>query len=315
MRALVTGGNGFIGSHLVDALLAGSHQVVVCDKNDRLYDEFPQKADFIRGDINQRTIVRDAVKGIDIVFHLSWSNVHEASNQDPVGDIRANLIPTIYLVEECRRAGVGRVVFVSSGGTVYGNPQSFPTPENHPQNPLSAYGITKLAAEKYLQLYHVLHGLDYVVFRPSVPYGPRQNPQARQGAVAVFLYRVAKGLPIILWGDGSASRDFFYISDLVDALTSGATCELGDDRIFNIGGENSVSLVHLLGMVEQVVGRKAQVEFAASRKFDAARIWLDTRQAQQGLCWRSRVSMQDGLARTWQWMKETLLNSSVETGT
>jgi UDP-glucose 4-epimerase len=240
------------------------------------------------------------------VFHLTWTTIHEVANQDPAGDVTANLIPTIHLLEACRNAGVRRVIFTSSGGTVYGPAQVWPIPEGHPVNPVNSYGVTKLATEKYLHMFRHLYGLDYAIFRPSVPYGPRQNPLARQGAVAVFLYRVARDLPVTIWGDGSVSRDYFYVSDLANALIAGGENKLPVQRIFNIGGKEEVSLIELIGRVEEVVGKRARVEYAPARGFDAPRIVLDTRLAGQELGWKPAVSLADGLVATWKWMSVTI---------
>jgi UDP-glucose 4-epimerase len=306
MRALVTGGNGFIGSHLVDQLVKRDWNVIVLDINERRYDSLPPQVHFIKGDLNQDYLVREAVTGIDVVFHLTWTTIHEVANQDPAGDVTANLIPTIHLLEACRNAGVRRVIFTSSGGTVYGSAQAWPISETHPQNPVNSYGVTKLATEKYLYMFRHLYGVDYAIFRPSVPYGPRQNPLARQGAVAVFLYRVSHDLPVTIWGNGSVSRDYFYVSDLVEALIAGAENDLREQRIFNIGGEEEVSLIELLGRIEEVVGKRARIEYAPARRFDAPRIVLDTHLAREELGWNPRVSLTDGLVRTWAWMSDAI---------
>jgi UDP-glucose 4-epimerase len=306
MRVLVTGGNGFIGSHLVDQLVKRDWDVAVLDLHERRYESLPSQVHFIKGNINQTDLVDDALTGVDIVFHLVWTTIHEVANQDPAGDVSANLIPTIHLLEGCRNAGVRRIVFASSGGTVYGPAQAWPISETHPQNPINGYGITKLAVEKYLYMFRHLYGLDYTIFRPSVPYGPRQNPLASQGAVAVFLYRVAYGLPVTIWGDGSVIRDYFYVSDLAEALIAGAESGVHEQRVFNIGGGKEVSLIQLLRMVEEVVGKRADVEYAPARRFDAPRIVLDTRVARQQLGWRPKVSLADGLVQTWKWMSDTI---------
>lgn len=306
MHALVTGGNGFIGSHLVDRLVEQGWNVTVLDLYERRYDPLPARVHFIKGDLTQAYLVREALIGVDIVFHLAWATIHEISNQDPAADVTANLIPTIHLLETCRNAGARRVVFTSSGGTVYGPAQSWPISEAHPQNPVNGYGITKLAVEKYLHMFHHLYGLDYVILRPSVPYGPRQNPLARQGAVAVFLYRVARGLPVTIWGDGSIIRDYFYVSDLVEALVASSKQDLGQHRIFNIGGPEEISLLQLLSQIEETVGRTAKVEYGPARRFDAPKIVLDTRLTQQELGWQSRITLAQGLKQTWQWMLATV---------
>lgn len=306
MRALVIGGNGFIGSHLVDKLIGRGDEVVVFDLYERRYEPIPSQVHFIRGDLNQAYLIREALTGVDIVFHLAWATIHEVSNQDPAADVTTNLIPTIHLLEACRQADIHRVIFTSSGGTIYGPARKWPIPETHPQNPINAYGITKLAVEKYLQMFKHLYGLDYVIFRPSVPYGPRQNPLARQGAVAVFLHRVARGLPITIWGDGSVTRDYFYISDLAEALIASAEREFDEYHIFNIGGAEEVSLLQLLSLVEKTVDKRAHVEFSPARSFDVPRIVLDTHLARQELDWQPKVPLARGLAQTWNWMSSVI---------
>jgi len=305
-KALVVGGNGFIGSHLVDELVSSSWDVTVLDIVKRRYNDLPQGVQFIQGDFGQNYLLREALTGVDVVFHLAWATIHETSNQDLAGDIRANLIPTVQLLEACRFAGTHRVVFISSGGTVYGPPQNIPIPESHPQKPINAYGVMKLTVEKYLQMFKHLYGLEYAVLRPSVPYGPRQNPLGRQGAVAVFLYRVAGSQPLTIWGDGSISRDYFYISDLVSALLASAEHELGDPPIYNIGGAKQVSLLELIEKIEEVVDKKAMIEYQPSRPFDSPHVVLDANKIQSELGWRPKVSLTQGLDLTWHWMRTTI---------
>lgn len=305
-KALVVGGNGFIGSHLVDRLVECGWDVSVFDLRERRYGPMPEQVHFIRADLSHEFLVREALIGVDVVFHLAWTTIHETSNQDPVLDVRTNLISSIQLIEASRQADVGRFVFISSGGTVYGPGQTFPISESHGQDPISSYGITKLAVEKYLHMFHHLHNLDYVILRPSVPYGPRQNPLGKQGVVTVFLHRVGNGLPITIWGDGSTTRDFFYISDLVEAIMAGAEQELHQNRVFNIGGGQEISLMRLLGLVEETVGRKAMVEHRVSRKFDAQRIVLDISLARRNLDWQPKVSLTQGLDRTWSWISSSV---------
>lgn len=305
MKALVVGGNGFIGSHLVDELLNQHWEVTVLDFQERRFGPMPAQVHFVRGDLNQAYLVREALTGVDVVFYLAWATIHETSNQDPSADVSANLIPAIHLFEMCRQMGVQKIVFTSSGGTVYGPAHTIPIPETHPKNPINGYGVTKLAVEKYLQMFHHLHDLDFAILRPSVPYGPLQNPLGRQGAVAVFLYRIAHGLPITIWGDGKITRDYFFISDLVAALILSATTPLAQERIFNIGGAEELSLLQVVEYAEKIIGKQAQVEFLPARKFDAARIVLDTTLAKQVLHWTPNINFETGLEKTWQWMSTT----------
>ncbi len=163
--------------------------------------------------------------------------------------------------------------------------------------------MSKLAVEKYLEMYRQLYGLDYVVLRPSVPYGPRQSPLARQGAIAVFLHRVARGLPVSIWGDGNTTRDFFYVSDLVEALMASMMTRSAH-RVFNIGGGEEISLLELVRLVEQNVRRSARLEFVAARPFDVPRLLLDIRRAQSELNWRPTVPLALGVQKTWDWIQQ-----------
>jgi len=300
--ALVTGGNGFIGSHLVDALVQAGYKVRLLDPLDRRFSPLPPEVEFIKGDMGSDYAVREALTGADTVFHLAWSSIHETATRDPCRDVGANLMPSIRLVDESRAAGVERIVFLSSGGTVYGPARYMPVDERHPTNPISAYGITKLAFEKYLQMYHHLYGLDYMILRPSVPYGPGQDPRRRQGAVSVFLYRIARGEPIEIWGDGSITRDYFYVDDLISAIVSAATAQSADERVFNVGGGQGYSLTELIRVIEAVTGHQAVVDYQPSRRFDVPVLILDTSLAAKHLKWAPRVELAEGVARTWQWI-------------
>ena len=302
MKTLVVGGNGFIGSHLVDKLVENDWEVVILDLHERRYDAIPSQVRFIRGDLSQSYLVRESLMGVDVVFHLAWSGIPEISIIDPIAAIQTNLHPSINLFDACLQAKVGRVIFISSGGTIYGPAQAIPIPETHPQSPINVYGINKLMTEKYLEMYNILYGLDYAIIRPSVPYGPRQNHLAKQGAIAVFLYRVAKQIPIAIWGDGSITRDFFYISDLAAALIACAERKIIQERIYNIGGGKEISLNSLLKSIEDTVGKKAIVEYHPARKFDASRIVLDIKRAERELDWAPGISLQQGLTKTWEWM-------------
>ncbi|MFC2055595.1 NAD-dependent epimerase/dehydratase family protein [Chloroflexota bacterium] len=306
MKALVLGGNGFIGSHLVDRLVERGVEVVVLDLRERRFDSIPPQVLFIKGDLGEDYLVREALGGIDLVFHLAWTSIHETSIRDPVADIYNNLIPSVQLLEACRWAEVRRIIFISSGGTIYGQAQSLPIPETHPQNPISAYGVTKLATEKYIQMFHHLYGLEYAILRPSVPYGPRQNPFGKQGVIPVFLYRVSHDLPVTIWGNGDITRDFFYISDLARALIAGGEFPLEPDPVFNIGGIEEISLIKLIEIVELTVGKKAKIEFQPSRGFDSMHIRLDFQRAQRVLNWNPQIALQEGIERTWRWMKSII---------
>jgi len=304
-NALVVGGNGFIGSHLVDTLLADQWNVTVIDKFNRKFNQIPEGVNYIQADVDHSVteierIIEQAAP--QVVFYLAWKTLPETSMKNPVKDIGINLIPSLNLITVCAKAGI-KLVFTSSGGAVYGASNQPYISETHETSPISPYGIEKLMVEKYLYMYRYLHGLDYVAIRPSTPFGPWQDYMGKQGAVAVFLYRVAKGLPVTLWGDGSIIRDYFYISDLVDAMIRCAEHPLQNDRrVFNVGGGEGVSLIQLLNWIEEIVGRKAIIEQYPARMFDPKIIVLDTELIRSELGWTPKVSMPEGLRRTWEWM-------------
>lgn len=306
---LVTGGNGFIGSHLVNRLAAAEqHQLTVFDLYPRPYDALPKGVQFIQGDLNNNELIHRTLvdKGIDIVYHVAWTTIHETALKNPAADIEQNLIPSVNLLEACLDAGVKRFIYLSSGGCVYGIPETESVREDHPTRPINAYGVTKLTVEKYVQMYSYLHGMNYVIFRPSVPYGPYQNPHRRQGAVSVFVYHTLRGEPITIWGDGEVQRDYFYIDDLSKALASALALPSELNAVINLGGRQMYSLNQLVSTIEQALKVKIHVRFESARKFDVPRLQLDSGTASELLHWQPEVSLLDGIARTAEWIKTTV---------
>ena len=297
---LVLGGAGFIGSHLAEVLLQAGHRVRIFDRPhlDRL-PSFLQRREFevFTGDFLNPYVLSAALEGSEIVFHLVSTTLPKTSNDNPVYDVESNVVGTLRLLELCRSQGVRKVVFVSSGGTVYGVPRSVPIDETHPTEPICSYGIQKLVIEKYLQLNHRIHGLDYCVVRPSNLYGPRQRLDVAQGAVAVFLDRALRGQPIEVWGDGSAVRDYLYVGDAAEALLKAASFE-GEPRLFNIGSGVGSSLKQLIKEIEALLGRPLAVAYAAARPLDVPVNVLDTSLARRHLGWTARTSLAEGLRRT-----------------
>ncbi len=302
MRALVTGGYGFIGSHLVDLLHSNNWEITVFDRYRNPYYKLPRGVNYINAELNNRGALRKALEGVGVVYHLAWSGVHQTSNMDLRGHVENNLLPSLGLFEICREIGIGKIVFISSGGTVYGKIRRLPTSEDHPNNPVSAYGVTKLSIEKYLELHGFLHNQDYVILRPSVPYGERQNPFGIQGAVNVFMGRILQGKPIEIWGDGKVERDFFYVGDMAGALYRVGAPDVKNE-VFNIGGGESVSLNRLVDKLRKITQRNFTVQYLQGRAFDVPRVQLDISKAESQLGWRPRVELEDGLERTWQWIK------------
>ena len=303
-RVVIFGGAGFIGSHLVEELLAHGHPVTAFDKTRgdwRNLAGVAGRVETVEGDFTNRVDVRGALDGCSTAIHLVSATLPSSSNENPAYDIEANVIATLNLLDECRSAGVNRVLFISSGGTVYGPAHRLPIPEDHPTEPACSYGISKLAIEKYLALYGRLHGLSSAVLRFSNPFGERQNPAAAQGAVAVFLGRVHRGEPIDLWGDGSAVRDYLYIADGVRAFrrvleTPGAT------GVFNVGRGAGTSLTELIDAIGRVTGRKVIVNRLPGRPLDVPANVLDSSRLTALTGWRPAIDLDEGLARTWAWM-------------
>ena len=301
MSFLVIGGNGFIGGHLVDRLLQKGEPVRIYGRRPGRFRDVPRAAEYVEGDLGNYGLVREAVEGTKIVYHFVSTTLPKTSNDDPVYDVRSNLVDTIQLLEVCAEAGIEKVVFASSGGTVYGIPETVPISEDHPTDPISSYGIVKLAIEKYLGLYYHLYGLDYAALRISNPYGPHQNPTSQQGVIPVFLNRIRTGQPIAIWGDGSVVRDYLYVSDLVDALeTAGRTAS--ETKLFNIGSGRGASLNDLIGLMAEVVGEQPKVEYQPARSLDVPASVLDIGRARDELGWEPRVDLAEGISRTWTWI-------------
>jgi UDP-glucose 4-epimerase len=212
-----------------------------------------------------------------------------------------NLLFTLDLLDECRNAGVKRVVFMSSGGAIYGHAHQLPIPEHHPTAPISAYGAAKLSVEAYLHVYGHLYGLNYVSLRPSVPFGEWQNSRRGQGAVSVFLQNVYCGRPIVIWGNGEIVRDFFYAGDLARACVLAANMDVAPGA-YNIGGGIPVALKELIEMIRYVTGRAVPVIYEPPRNCDPPSIVLDISKARRMLGWTPKVPLVDAIARTWGWI-------------
>jgi UDP-glucose 4-epimerase len=302
MNCLILGGNGFIGSHLSDRLLREGHSVRVFDKYEEHFRKPLPEVDYRYGDFGNRGLLADALTGIEIVFHLISTSLPKTSNDDPAFDVQSNVIESIFLLQECAARKIRKVLFISSGGTVYGRPAVLPIPEDSPTEPDCSYGITKLAIEKYLALYHHLYGLEYTVVRPSNPYGSRQNPLGIQGAIPVFLGKVARREPIEIWGDGEVVRDYIYIDDLIEGMYKAATVD-APSRIFNLGSGTGRSLNDIVSVIRKVTGRDVRVNYTEKRAFDVPKIILDITRAKEQLSWAPVTSLEDGMMNTWQFVR------------
>lgn len=300
MQAVVVGASGFIGSHLVDGLLAAGYRVKALARHlPGLISPVAQAHPALKLcplSMGNGLALQEAIEGADLVFHLASGSLPQSSNRDPQADVQVNLLGALNLLEAARLTGVQRMVMVSSGGTVYGVPQQVPIPETHPTDPTCSYGITKLSIEKYVSLYRQLHGLDGLVLRLANPYGERQRLDSTQGVVPVFLGKALRGEPLQIWGNGSTVRDFLYVSDVVAALLAAAQYQ-GEERLFNVGSGEGLSLNQLVAMLEGELQRPLEVQYLPSRGFDVPTNVLCIERAQRCLGWNPEVSLSEGLRR------------------
>lgn len=310
-RCLVLGGCGFLGSHLVDSLASSGHFVRSFDRPGISQPE-PLKPlencgeiQVVSGDFSSAADLEKALDGIDICYHLVSTTIASTSNRNPSFDVESNLLGTLRLLDIAVKKKVKRLVYVSSGGTVYGLPTSVPIAETHKTDPTSSYGITKLAIEKYLHLYQLLHGLDSVVLRLANPYGERQKTNAEQGVVAVFLGHVIRHEEIAIWGDGSVVRDFLHVSDVADALMRAGGHLKDDKRVLNIGSGRGYSINQILDTIESVTGRNVARNYSPARVFDVPVNVLDISAAAHTLGWKPRVSLEEGIQRFFDWIAQS----------
>jgi UDP-glucose 4-epimerase len=292
----VLGGSGFIGTNLCIALKSRVKSV-------RAFSRQPQMIEGVEsfvGDFLSNQDLIAAVKGMDVVFHLVSTNTPASANASPLGDVQENVVQTLRLLEACREAGVRRIVFVSSGGTVYGDAAVVPTPEGSLEQPISAYGISKLAIEKYIALYERLYGITAIVLRVSNPYGPYQYGRKQQGVIGAFISKTLKGEDIEIWGDGSVVRDYIYIDDVVEALLKSIQYT-GNSRVFNIGSCIGVTLNDIVAVLTELMPEKPRLIYKEARGVDVAKSILDCSLAKRELIWQPYNDLRSGISKTLSW--------------
>jgi len=298
---IIFGGGGFIGSHIAEDLLKNNIKVTVFDKlnaSRRNVEHIADEIDFIEGDFNNEVDISKALKNKTYVVHLVSSTVPATSNMNTFYDVESNLISSLHLFEKCVSNHIKRVIFISSGGTVYGNPLMLPINEKHPTDPISSYGIIKLTIEKYLYLYNNLKGLDYKILRFANPYGERQNPLLTQGLIAHLLYKIKKGETIEVWGDGKVIRDYFYIKDGARSIYK-AIKDNSKNNIYNISSNQGLSINQILNRFRNVLKLDFKVKYLPARKFDVKANILDNKLAEKYLKWVPEYTFNEGLKNTW----------------
>jgi len=304
VRVLLIGGNGFIGSHIQDVLLGRGHAVRVLDVSPELFRTQLAGVEYLKGSSDQPSALTAALAGVDAVVYLASTTVPSTSNADVSRDIESNLVPLASTLDAMRRAGVSRIVYFSSGGTVYGVVDGHPVSETAPLDPVCSYGIVKVAAEKYLGMYRHLYGMRPLVLRPSNPFGPRQGHEGVQGFVATCLGRLSRGELLEVWGDGSVVRDYVYVADLAMAAVLGVESDL--PGVVNIGSGEGRSLSEVVATLADVTGLTPRVEYSGGRAFDVPRLVLSTARAQATLGWKPMMAFEDGVAAHWEWLINTL---------
>ncbi|WP_370677664.1 NAD-dependent epimerase/dehydratase family protein [Pleomorphomonas sp. PLEO] len=301
MKILVLGGGGFIGFHLVNDLVAAGHVVKVLGRNRVPSRPLLPDVQYISGDLADSKLLRDALQDVDAVAHLASGTVPATADKDPGRDIQINLLGTLSVLDDMAACGVKRLLYVSSGGTVYGKPQEIPIPEGHILDPISSYGIVKVAIESYLKLYETKFGLRPIVIRASNPYGPYQGNLGVQGIIGTYLNRALNQQPLEIWGDGSAIRDYIYIKDLTSLCV--AALESEKIGIYNGGSGTGTSVSHIAEVISEVVGSPIPIIYKPARSLDVPISVLDIERAKLDFNWDTKIGLREGVASVWSWLK------------
>jgi len=305
LKVLITGGAGFIGSNVADGLLEKNYKVIIVDNlSNGKKENIPPGAKFYRCDIRDKKLydIFKAEKPAVIIHNAAQLSVR-VSVEDPLMDADINIIGGLNVINACRIYNVEKIIFASSGGTVYGEQKYFPADEKHPTHPISPYGAAKLATENYLYYFYNAYGLKYISLRYANIYGPRQDPYGEAGVVAIFSSKMIKGESAVINGDGLQTRDYVYVGDAVDANLR--AIESGFIGPLNIGTGRETTVVRLFNILKKVSG-KASIEEAhgPSREGEQRRSQLSSELAGKMLGWQPKVSIEEGLKLTYHWFKK-----------
>jgi UDP-glucose 4-epimerase len=310
-RVLVTGGAGFIGSHLAEAYLRDGWEVVVLDDLSRGHESnVPKGARFVRADVRSPEARQTLATGrFDVLNHHAAQIDVRVSVDRPAFDSHINVVGFVNLLEGAAEGRVKRVVFASSGGVLYGDPTVIPTPETAPKLPISPYGVSKLAGEYYLRALAALRGFEGVALRYANVFGPRQDPKSEAGVVSIFVSRLLAGQPLTVFGDGRQTRDYVFVKDVARANVLAASVPISrdgdfDGPAFNIATSVQRNVLELAASVGQVMGRKSQLEFAEPRAGELLRSALDVSKAKKVLGWTPHYVFEDGLRELVDWFKK-----------
>ena len=303
MNILVTGGAGFIGSHLVRRLLAKGEKVTALDNlSTGLAENLPPEAEFIEMDILDEGLKKVVAAGaFDAIVHLAAQTMVDVSIKDPLFDAQTNLLGTVRVLEAARAANVKRIVFASTAAA-YGDVKEddLPVREAQPTEPMSFYGLSKLSVEKYLAMYHQLYGLEYVILRFANVYGERQGDGGEGGVISIFAKAMAEGRDITIYGDGEQTRDFVYAGDIAEGIVAALQTE-EVNAAYNLSTQTETSLRELVSLLSEICGREIVPKYGSERDGDNYKSMLSNSRARRGLGWQPEISLADGLRRTYEY--------------
>tara|TARA_B100001750_G_C15493526_1_gene592747 strand:- start:1116 stop:2063 length:948 start_codon:yes stop_codon:yes gene_type:complete len=306
-KILVTGGAGFIGSHIVDRLIDLGHEVTVVDSlSSGNVDNLPSNISIHQKDISDQDLSEVFEKETpEVVFHLAAQISVQDSMRNPSKDAVSNVLGSINVFENCVKYGVKKVIYTSSGGAMYGEPLYLPCDENHPVNPLSHYGVSKFAVEKYLHVHHASDGLNYTVLRLSNVYGPRQDPSGEAGVVAIFTQAMLSRSDLIINGSGDQERDFVYVGDVAEA--SALAIDNGSNEAFNICTGRGASVNEIYRLLKDAISYPGQATNGPAKPGEVFQIYLDPTKAMEKLGWQPDISLENGMRMTVDWFRRTML--------
>nr|WP_319539994.1 NAD-dependent epimerase/dehydratase family protein [uncultured Methanospirillum sp.] len=301
-KCLILGGNGFIGSNLARGLLLdkGYSVRVFCSINSQLNNlsDIVDDIEIFRGNFLSEVDLKEALVDIDYVFHFISLTTPASSIFDPLFDIHTNIIGTVQLFEIAKDMGIEKIIYSSSGGTVYGDSDEDFFKENNCINPQSPYAISKCAVEQYLKYYKRIYGLNYLILRYSNPYGEGQNPQGKQGVIPIFINTIKKGGSPIIFGDGTAIRDYIYIKDAVDATIQLLQTK-NNSQIYNIGSGEGTSLNEIIEIISDITQKEIIPNYLDDSKVYAKRIVLDISKIYNDIGWNPQVTLKEGIKKLW----------------
>lgn len=306
MEVLVIGGIGFIGSHVVGRLKKEGHNVRIATRNIKnVTDGYVYVPRWVDVETDRADMCFAALDGVDVVVHLGSSTIPSTSNKNPLADINDNLVSTVNLLRLMRMRGIKNLVYMSSGGAIYGESKDGGSHETDRTNPISSYGIIKIAIENYITMEMKLHGLSATILRPSNPYGPRQKLGA-QGIIGNFLWNIANDKPCEIWGDGNIIRDFVYVEDVAEAcvLAVNRNASSIGYKTYNISSGVGYRINELLPIIGRIVDKPISIVYHEGRNFDINSVVLDNTNALVRLDWSPRVNLEEGIKKTWKWIQE-----------